>query len=135
MPAGPNYEDQINDIPDSLKKEAEEGVLKKLLPKFTKGKKPDHWRICYDARMPTEDFLICKYPHKDVQNLYIASGGSSHSYKYAIPNPNLSICFPLMRYCADSSPTQASILSMYWATSRMVRRKTLHGHGRRRAGM
>ena len=81
VPAGPNYEDQINGIPEALKKEAEDGVLKKLLPKFTKGKEPDHWRICYDARTPTEDFLICKYPHGGLSNLFIASGGSSHSYK------------------------------------------------------
>lgn len=54
MPVGPNYEDQVNGIPESLIKEAENGILKKLLPKFTKGKKPDHFRICYDARSPTE---------------------------------------------------------------------------------
>ena len=80
-PAGDTYESQLNDIPDALKREAEESVLSKVLPNFTKGKKPDHWRICYDARSPTEDFLICKYPHGSLSNLYIASGGSSHSYK------------------------------------------------------
>ena len=79
-PVGPTYESQVNDIPDDLKREAEEGILSKLLPNFTKGKTADHYRICYDARTPTEDFLICKYPHK-LENLYIASGGSSHSYK------------------------------------------------------
>lgn len=81
-PAGNTYESQLDDVPDELKKEAEEGILSKLLPNFTKGKKADHYRICYDARTPTEDFLICKYPHKQLSNLYIASGGSSHSYKY-----------------------------------------------------
>lgn len=79
-PAGNTYESQLNDVPDQLKREAE-GVLSKLLPNFTKGKKADHWRICYDARTPTEDFLICKYPHKQLSNLFIATGGSSHSYK------------------------------------------------------
>lgn len=81
VPSGPTYENQVNDVPDSLKKEAWDGILKKALPKFTEGKKADHWRICYDARTPTEDFLICKYPHEHLSNLFIASGGSSHSYK------------------------------------------------------
>lgn len=80
-PAGSTYESQLNDIPDALKHEAETGILSRLLPTFTKGKKADHWRICYDARTPTEDFLICKYPHGNLSGLYIATGGSSHAYK------------------------------------------------------
>jgi sarcosine oxidase/L-pipecolate oxidase len=110
VPAGPNYEDQIDGIPDALKKEAEDGVLKKLLPKFTKGKKPDHWRICYDARTPTEDFLICKYPHGGIQNLYIASGGSSHSYKYGCVTDLL--IEPLLTVCADFLRMLANTLSI-----------------------
>lgn len=80
-PIGTAYEHQTNDIPDKLKREAEESVISKVMPNLTKGKKADHWRVCYDARTPTEDFLICKYPHLPDGNLYIASGGSSHSYK------------------------------------------------------
>ena len=80
-PTGPTYENQLNDIPDQLKREAEESVISKLLPSLTEGKEADHWRICYDARTPTEDFLICKYPHLPDGNLYLASGGSSHAYK------------------------------------------------------
>jgi sarcosine oxidase/L-pipecolate oxidase len=112
VPAGPNYEDQINGIPDALKKEAEDGVLKKLLPKFTKGKKPDHWRICYDARTPTEDFLICKYPHGGIQNLYIASGGSSHSYKYACFQPlGVRSTDRLCRFLANAGKYIVNILT------------------------
>ncbi|KAK3686695.1 hypothetical protein LTR37_019575 [Vermiconidia calcicola] len=84
-PTGTAYQNQTGDIPDSLKSEAEAGVLSRLLPEFTRGKKPDHWRVCYDARSPTEDFLICRYPHKGLNNLFVASGGSSHSYKF-LPN-------------------------------------------------
>ena len=53
----------------------------KLLQEFTRGKKPDHWRICYDAQTPTEDLLMCKHPHPKLNNLYLAVGGSFHSYK------------------------------------------------------
>ena len=80
-PAGNTWKSQVNDIPDKLKREAEEGILSKLLPNFTKGREADHYRICYDARTPTEDFLICQYPHAQLSNLFIASGGSSHAYK------------------------------------------------------
>lgn len=102
VPVGSTYESQITDIPDDLKREAEEGILSKLLPNFTKGKKADHYRICYDARTPTEDFLICKYPHKNLENLYIASGGSSHSYKYALElNYSLHIANDLMQILTE----------------------------------
>ncbi|KAK4499230.1 hypothetical protein PRZ48_009743 [Zasmidium cellare] len=73
--------DQYN-IPDALKRETEAIMSSKLLQEFTRGKKPDHWRICYDAQTPTEDLLMCKHPHPKLNNLYLAVGGSFHSYKF-----------------------------------------------------
>lgn len=72
--------DQYN-IPDALKKETEAIMSSKVLQEFTRGKKPDYWRICYDAQTPTEDLLMCKHPHAKLSNLYLAVGGSFHSYK------------------------------------------------------
>lgn len=72
--------DQYN-VPDQLKRETEAIMSSKILQEFTKGKKADYWRICYDAQTPTEDLLMCKHPHPKLSNLYLAVGGSFHSYK------------------------------------------------------
>ncbi|KAF2165553.1 hypothetical protein M409DRAFT_24406 [Zasmidium cellare ATCC 36951] len=73
--------DQYN-IPDALKRETEDIIASKILQEFTRGKKPDYWRICYDAQTPTEDLLMCKHPHPKLSHLYLAVGGSFHSYKF-----------------------------------------------------
>ncbi|KAF4555595.1 FAD dependent oxidoreductase-like protein 5 [Elsinoe fawcettii] len=70
------------DVPESITRETEDLILKKVLPEYTRGKKPDYWRICYDAITPTEDWLLCKHPHEKLGNLFIAVGGSFHSYKF-----------------------------------------------------
>lgn len=69
------------DVPEALKGETEAIMSSRILPEFARGKKPDYWRICYDAQTPTEDPLICKHPHPKLENLYLAVGGSFHSYK------------------------------------------------------
>ncbi|KAG9254682.1 sarcosine oxidase [Emericellopsis atlantica] len=40
----------------------------------------DAYRMCWDASTPTHDFLITAHPHS--QNLYIATGGSFHGWKF-----------------------------------------------------
>lgn len=70
---------------DQLKQESEEVMMSKVMPTFTRGKKADYWRLCYDARTPTQDWLLCKHPHAKLSNLYLAVGGSFHSYKF-LPN-------------------------------------------------
>ncbi|KAK8096157.1 hypothetical protein PG999_014179 [Apiospora kogelbergensis] len=37
-------------------------------------------RICWDLVTPTQDQIICEHPHS--KNLYIATGGSFHSWKF-----------------------------------------------------
>ena len=76
--------DQYN-IPECLKKETREMIAERVLPAFARGKEPDYWRICWDAQSPTEDFLICAHPDPRLKNLYLATGGSFHSYKYVSP--------------------------------------------------
>ena len=67
------------DVPESLKQETEERIIKKVMPQFAQGKTPDYWRICWDTFTPTEDWLMCQHPV--LNDLYLATGGSFHSYK------------------------------------------------------
>ena len=41
-----------------------------------------HWRLCWDAITPTQHQLITKHPNSKLQNLYLAVGGSFHSWKF-----------------------------------------------------
>ena len=69
-------------VPDRLKRETESNMSSKVMPTFTRGKQADHWRLCWDARTPTQDWLLCKHPNAGLSNLYLAIGGSFHSYKF-----------------------------------------------------
>jgi sarcosine oxidase/L-pipecolate oxidase len=69
-----------NDVPEKLKRESEQ-VMHNAMPEWTRSRRPDRWRICYDAVTPTEDWLMCQHPHQQLANLYLAVGGSFHSYK------------------------------------------------------
>ncbi|CAH0052874.1 unnamed protein product [Clonostachys solani] len=42
--------------------------------------KIDAYRMCWDASTPTHDFLITPHPH--CQNLFVATGGSFHGWKF-----------------------------------------------------
>jgi sarcosine oxidase / L-pipecolate oxidase len=68
-------------VPEKLKQETHDVVISKVLPQFAKGKEADHWRICWDARTPTQDWLMCRHPHEKLTNLYLAVGGSFQGYK------------------------------------------------------
>lgn len=60
-------------------------VIKSSMPEWTKARSPDRWRICYDAVTPTEDWVLSRHPDERLKNLYVAVGGSFHSYKF-MPN-------------------------------------------------
>jgi len=79
-PAKSQYE-----VPATVKKEMDRALTSKLLPEYVRDKKPDYWRICWDACTPTEDLLMCQHPHKKLDNLYVAVGGSFSGYKF-LPN-------------------------------------------------
>ncbi|KAF1936163.1 fructosyl amino acid oxidase [Clathrospora elynae] len=70
-----------SDVPEKLKRQSTK-VMQDAMPEWTKGRMPHRWRICYDAVTPTEDWLMCRHPHSQLSNLYIAVGGSFHSYKF-----------------------------------------------------
>ncbi|KAF2160481.1 hypothetical protein M409DRAFT_70444 [Zasmidium cellare ATCC 36951] len=69
-------------IPEALKTETEAVMSSQVMPGFSQDKSADHWRLCWDARTPTQDWLLTKHPHGELSNLYIAGGGSFHGYKF-----------------------------------------------------
>lgn len=69
-------------VSDRLKRETEAVMPSKVMPNFTRGKEAEYWRICWDSRTPTQDWLLCRHPNSNLQNLYLAIGGSFHSYKF-----------------------------------------------------
>jgi sarcosine oxidase/L-pipecolate oxidase len=71
-------------VPLKLIRESER-VIKNSMPEWTKTRSPDRWRICYDAVTPTEDWVLSRHPDDRLKNLYVAVGGSFHSYKF-MPN-------------------------------------------------
>lgn len=71
-------------VPAKLVQESE-AVIKRSMPEWTKARSPNRWRICYDAVTPTEDWVLSRHPDDRLKNVYIAVGGSFHSYKF-MPN-------------------------------------------------
>ena len=69
-------------ISDKLKRETEAMMSSKVMPSFSRGKQAEYHRLCWDARTPTQDWLLCRHPHDQLSNLYLAIGGSFHSYKF-----------------------------------------------------
>jgi sarcosine oxidase/L-pipecolate oxidase len=86
----PSWREQY-DVPQKLKHESAQ-VIHDAMPEWTRGRIPDRWRICFDAVTPTEDWLMCQHPNPQLRNLYVAVGGSFHSYKYALIYPRSSTC-------------------------------------------
>lgn len=72
-------------VSDRLKHETEDIMMSKVMPSFPRGKTAEYWRLCWDARTPSQDWLLSKHPHSRLSNLYLAVGGSFHSYKF-LPN-------------------------------------------------
>jgi sarcosine oxidase / L-pipecolate oxidase len=69
-------------VSERLKRETEAAMSSKVMPAFTHGKEADYWRLCWDSFTPTQDWLLCQHPHERLSNLYLAIGGSFHSYKF-----------------------------------------------------
>ncbi|KAK5175154.1 uncharacterized protein LTR77_000291 [Saxophila tyrrhenica] len=69
-------------VSDRLKRETRAAMSSRVMPTFTEGKQEDYWRLCWDAFTPTQDWLLTKHPHSKLSNLYLAIGGSFHSYKF-----------------------------------------------------
>jgi len=76
-PDGPLYSQRA--VPQSLKDELKtvaQGIFGTELDKW----ELENHRICWDAITPTQDFIIC--PHPESKNLFLATGGSFHAWKF-----------------------------------------------------
>lgn len=76
----PNRDQLI--VSDKIKRETHAMMSSKVMPAFAHGKQVEYHRLCWDARTPTQDWLLCRHPHVKLSNLYLAVGGSFHSYKF-----------------------------------------------------
>jgi len=70
-----------NTVPEKLQRETIDTIVKKLFPKYAQ-RIPEYWRMCWDSITPAQDQLITKHPHPRLQNLFLAVGGSFHSWKF-----------------------------------------------------
>lgn len=69
-------------VSERLKHETRNAISHQVLPQYTRGRTEAYWRLCWDAVSPSQDHLITKHPHPRLSNLFLAVGGSFHSYKF-----------------------------------------------------
>ncbi|KAK1453460.1 FAD dependent oxidoreductase [Colletotrichum melonis] len=67
------------EVPDSLKEDVDYAG-KSLFGKGSETFKNENYRICWEAVTPDEDFIIS--PHSASKNLYVATCGSFHGWKF-----------------------------------------------------
>ncbi|KAK1995359.1 FAD dependent oxidoreductase [Colletotrichum falcatum] len=67
------------DVPEALRDDVD-FAGKSLFGKGSAGFKNENYRICWEAVTPDEDFIIS--PHSASENLYIATCGSFHGWKF-----------------------------------------------------
>ncbi|WQF85542.1 Putative FAD dependent oxidoreductase, FAD/NAD(P)-binding domain superfamily, MTOX family [Colletotrichum destructivum] len=68
------------DVPENLKRKTN-NVLQLMIPWFSSEQTPERWRACWDTKTPTGDWLLCKHPHLQLENLFLTAGGNFNSYK------------------------------------------------------
>ena len=71
-----------NIIPDEMKQKAIEDIREAMPQLLENGRLPDIWRACWDSGTPDRNMLITRHPSSKLSNLYLAIGGSSHSWKF-----------------------------------------------------
>ena len=72
-------------VPESLKQQSID-IIRQRVPEMLKnGRMPDEWRLCWDVISPDQNQLITKHPDPRLSNLYFATAGSFHSWKF-LPN-------------------------------------------------
>jgi len=58
-------------------------VGRQILPSIVSNERPvEYWRLCWDSITPSQNQLITKHPDRRLGNLYLAIGGSFHSWKF-----------------------------------------------------
>ena len=69
-------------VPRRLRHETQKLMMDRVLPSYARSKEAEYWRLCWDARTPSQDWLLCRHPDARLSNLFFAIGGSFHSYKF-----------------------------------------------------
>ena len=72
-----------NEVPDALKAETTRIITNRIMPAIVKDKRDvSFWRLCWDSITPSQHQLITRHPDERLHNLYLAAGGSFHSWKF-----------------------------------------------------
>ena len=69
-------------VPAKLKQESIDLIRMRVPQILDHGRLPDYWRLCWDAVSPDQNQLICRHPDPRLSNLYFATAGSFHSWKF-----------------------------------------------------
>lgn len=72
-------------IPVELQEQSIEIIRQRIPQILADHRTPDDWRLCWDAISPDQNQLITKHPDPRLSNLYFATAGSFHSWKF-LPN-------------------------------------------------
>ncbi|EXJ63561.1 uncharacterized protein A1O5_11322 [Cladophialophora psammophila CBS 110553] len=72
-------------VPESLQHQSVEIIRQRVPQILDGGRVPDDWRLCWDAISPDQNQLIAQHPDPRLSNLYFATAGSFHSWKF-LPN-------------------------------------------------
>jgi sarcosine oxidase/L-pipecolate oxidase len=76
-PSGPQAH-----VPQALKNETLD-IVNDIMPSIQREDRPvAYWRLCWDSITPAQDQLITRHPDERLNNLYLAIGGSFHSWKF-----------------------------------------------------
>ena len=58
-------------------------IIRQRIPQILEGgRQPDEWRLCWDVVSPDQNQLITRHPDPRLSNLYFATAGSFHSWKF-----------------------------------------------------
>ena len=78
----PHPEESQYEVSERLKKKVKE-IAAMIMPSlFENGTEIAYWRLCWDSITPEQHQLIAKHPDARLSNLYLAIGGSFHSWKF-----------------------------------------------------
>lgn len=69
-------------ISASLEAESIELIRQRIPQILADSRRPDEWRLCWDAISPDQNQLICQHPDPRLANLFFATAGSFHSWKF-----------------------------------------------------
>ncbi|KAA8643337.1 hypothetical protein EYZ11_000916 [Aspergillus tanneri] len=77
----PSVQDQM-DVPEKLQEDSIMGIRARLPQILENNRRPDYYRLCWDAISSDQHPRITQHPDHRLANLYLAVGGSFHCYKF-----------------------------------------------------